>query len=269
VSRRGRAVRSPRVTEVAGDAWRATTPSLRLRRPSEGGSMRTALGAVAAAGIAAWAAPAPAAHVPALCAALGIARRLDLEPGAVGLTFDDGPHPQGTPAVLEALAAAGAHATFFVVGEQLRAYATVAGEIVAAGHRLAVHGDRHICTSVRTPRGLRADLDRCGALVEELTGAANTRYRPPFGIFSPFALAESRRRGWTPLLWSAWGRDWRASATPDAIAQRATRAIAAGDVVLLHDADHYSAPGSWRRTADALPRILDELAARDLRAVAV
>ncbi|MEA2218573.1 MAG: hypothetical protein QOJ35_1199 [Solirubrobacteraceae bacterium] len=231
--------------------------------------MRTALAAAGALGLGAWAAPAPAAHVPALCDLLGIARRLDLGSGAVGLTFDDGPHPRGTPAVLDALAAAGARATFFVVGEQLRAYPEVAREIVAAGHLLAVHGDRHVCTSLRTPGALRADLDRCAALVEEHAGVAARRYRPPLGIFSPLALAEARRRGWTPLLWSAWGRDWTARASPAAIAARTTRSLREGDVVLLHDADHYAAAGSWRRTADALPRILETLAARGLRAVAV
>jgi peptidoglycan/xylan/chitin deacetylase (PgdA/CDA1 family) len=230
--------------------------------------MKAARGAGALA-LAAWAAPAPAAHLPALCHALNIARRLDLGPGAVGLTFDDGPHPQGTPAILEALAAARARATFFVVGEQLRAYPSVAREIVAAGHRLAVHGDEHRCTSARSPRALRGDLDRCSALVEELTGTSTTCYRPPFGVFSPVALAEARRRGWTPLLWSSWGRDWGAGATPGSIARRVTRDLRAHDVVLLHDADHYAAAGSWRRTALALPRILDALADRDLRAVAV
>jgi peptidoglycan/xylan/chitin deacetylase (PgdA/CDA1 family) len=230
--------------------------------------MKAALGA-AALGLAAWVAPAPAAHVPALSDALGIVRRLDLGPGAVGLTFDDGPHPRGTPAVLEALAAAGATATFFVVGEQLRAHPSVAREIVAAGHRLAVHGDLHRCTSLRAPGALRRDLDRCAALVEELGGVGPAHYRPPFGIFSPLALSEARARGWTALLWSAWGRDWTARATAEAISARATRAVGEGDVVLLHDADHYSAPGSWRRTVAALPRILDELGGRGLRAVAV
>lgn len=226
-------------------------------------------GGAGVAGLVAWAAPAPAAHVPALCDVLGIARRLPLGAGAVGLTFDDGPHPRGTPAVLDALAAAGASATFFVVGEQLRAHPGVAREIVAAGHRLAVHGDRHVCTSLRAPRALCADLDRCAQLVCEIAGTAPTLYRPPYGIFSPFALTEARRRGWAPLLWSAWGRDWPARATPDAIAAHATRAVGEGDVVLLHDADHYSSPGSWERTAAALPAILGELERRGLRAVAV
>lgn len=231
--------------------------------------MRRAGVAAGALGLAAWAAPAPAAHVPPLCDVLGIARRLDLGSGAVGLTFDDGPHPRGTPEVLEALAAGSAQATFFVVGEQLRAHADVAREIVAAGHRLAVHGDLHRCTSLRSRRALRADLDRCAALVEDLAQSAPMRYRPPLGIFSPVALVEARARGWTPLLWSAWGRDWEARATPARIAARATRGVGAGDVVLLHDADHYSCTDSWQRTAAALPRILDELAARGLRSVAV
>jgi len=232
-------------------------------------AMRTATGALGVAGALAWVAPAPAAHVGALCDMLGIVRRIDLGSNAVGLTFDDGPHRDGTPAVLAALDAAGAQATFFVVGEQIRREPQIVREIAAAGHRLAVHGDRHRALTAVPPTRLRADLDRCAELIGELTSQVPDRYRPPYGIFSPAGLLESRSRGWTPLLWSAWGRDWRASATPDSIARLVTRSLHAGDVVLLHDADHYSSPGSWRRTADALPRILDALADRGLRAVAV
>jgi peptidoglycan/xylan/chitin deacetylase (PgdA/CDA1 family) len=233
--------------------------------------MKAVVGAAAGAGagVAAWLVPAPAAHVPVLCDVLGIARRLDLGSGAVGLTFDDGPHRHGTPAVLDALAAAGARATFFVVGEQVRRDPGIVREVVAAGHRLAVHGDRHRALTLVGPRALRTDLDRCAALVAELGGRPPERYRPPYGVFTPAALIVARRRGWTPLLWSAWGRDWRARATAASIAELATRAVGGGDVVLLHDADHYSAPESWRATAAALPRILEELGARGLRAVAV
>ena len=70
-----------------------------------------------------------------------------------------------------------------------------------------------------------------------------------------------RRLGWQPLLWSRWGRDWEARATPETIAARATRDLTGGDVVLLHDADHYSSADSWRRTAAALPSILAASAA--------
>ncbi len=67
------------------------------------------------------------------------------------------------------------------------------------------------------------------------------------------------------MLWSKWGRDWRRRATADSIARKATPGARAGDVLLLHDADHYSAPGSWVRTAAALPILLEELGGRGLK----
>src|SRR5436190_1706801 len=91
-----------------------------------------------------------------------------------------------------------------------------------------------------------------------------TIYRPPYGVFSAGGLREVRGAGYAPLLWSRWGRDWRADATPEGIAAKATEDLGRGDVVLLHDADHYSAGGSHRRTAAALPLILDAVAARGL-----
>jgi peptidoglycan-N-acetylglucosamine deacetylase len=66
------------------------------------------------------------------------------------------------------------------------------------------------------------------------------------------------------LLWSRWGRDWRARTTPEEIARLATRDLEAGDVVLLHDADWYSKPGSHRRTAAAVPLIRAEIERRGL-----
>jgi peptidoglycan-N-acetylglucosamine deacetylase len=224
---------------------------------------------VLAGAAAAWALPAPAAHIPPLCSALRISRRAPRLGDAVGLTFDDGPHPRGTPAVLEALARHDATATFFVVGEQVRRHPGVLEEVVAAGHRLAVHGDRHVSQLRRTPGALAADLDRCAAHVAALQPGPITHWRAPYGVFSAAGLALGARHGWTPLLWSRWGRDWQRSATAASIAARAGDAAVAGDVLLLHDADHYGAPGSWRRTAAALPRLLDALAERGLRGTAV
>lgn len=217
---------------------------------------------------AAWTAPAPAAHVKPLASALGLARTAQLGPAAVGLTFDDGPHPEGTPAVLEVLAGHAATATFFVVGEQARAYPGILADIVAAGHRLAIHGERHVCQLRRSPRLLAEDADRCAARIREVQPGPVTHWRAPYGIFSPAALLLARRRGWQPLLWSRWGRDWTASATPAAVAGR-LRGLVPGDVVLLHDADTYGAAGAWRATVGALPRVLDDLSARGLRGSAV
>jgi peptidoglycan/xylan/chitin deacetylase (PgdA/CDA1 family) len=215
------------------------------------------LAAVAAVGAAAWwSAPAPAPFSPWLADVLGIRRRLAGGRG-IALTFDDGPHPSGTPAVLDELARAGARATFFLVGEQVERRPRLAAEIAAAGHEIGVHGYRHQLLLRRTPRAIELDIDRAAALIEDAAGTSANCYRPPYGVFSMSALAHCRRRGWEPLLWSRWGRDWGAGETPEAIARRATRNLCAGDVVLLHDADHYSAPGSWRRTVAALPSVLD------------
>jgi peptidoglycan-N-acetylglucosamine deacetylase len=226
--------------------------------------------AIFAAGVAAaaWSAPAPAAHVPALAAALRLPRRLETD-DAVALTFDDGPHPQGTPAVLEALARAGATATFFLVGEQVRREPALAREIVAAGHAVALHGERHRCQLWLTPRMLDDDLARVATTVHDATGRSPQIYRPPFGVFSVVGPALVRRRNWRMLLWSRWGRDWEGRATAASIAARATRELTAGDVILLHDADTYSSEGSWRRTAAAMPAVLDAVHRAGLRTVAV
>jgi peptidoglycan-N-acetylglucosamine deacetylase len=219
--------------------------------------------AVLAAG-AAWSLPALSPLVPSLCRSLGVPRTLPADGGAarVALTFDDGPHPRGTPAVLAALAAAGARATFFLFGEQVRRERALAAEIVAAGHAVALHGDRHRVQLRVPPRALAQDLDRGHATIAEATGVAPRLYRPPFGIFSPAGLAIVRRRGWRPLLWSRWGHDWRLHRTPAQIAAELTSQLVAGDVLLLHDADHYSQPDSWQRTAAALPAVLAEVERR-------
>jgi peptidoglycan-N-acetylglucosamine deacetylase len=211
--------------------------------------------------------PALAFYSGALRRSLGVE---DHTQGGTGyaLTFDDGPHAQGTPATLEVLARAGVRATFFLVGEQILRNPGLAAEITAAGHGVGVHCHRHRNLLRLTPWQAREDILRARALVEDATGTSPTLYRPPYGILSAPALGLARRRGWRVLLWSHWGRDWEVRATPDSIAACATDGASDGALLLLHDADDYSAPGSWRRTVAALPRVLDTLGERGLRAVA-
>jgi peptidoglycan/xylan/chitin deacetylase (PgdA/CDA1 family) len=212
----------------------------------------------------AYFAPALAGAVRSLRSPLGIADET-LDRRGVGLTFDDGPHPEGTPAVLELLAARGVHATFFLVGEQVARRPSLAGEIVAAGHGIGLHCDRHRNLLRLGPRAVRDDIARAQQRIEDATGRAVERYRPPYGIFNAAALALVKRNGWRPLLWTHWGRDWESRATPESIVRRLVGGeIAEGSVLLLHDADDYSASGSWRTTLAALPQVLDELDARGL-----
>ncbi|MGA9859011.1 MAG: polysaccharide deacetylase family protein [Solirubrobacteraceae bacterium] len=200
-------------------------------------------------------------------ARLGLPRTLP-GPTGVALTFDDGPHPEGTPAVLELLDSAGARATFFLIGEQVRARPQLAARIAAAGHVVALHGDRHRCQLRLSTRAVTADVARGRAAIEDATGAGPVRlHRPPYGIYSPAGLRAVRAQGLAPLLWSRWGKDWRKFTTPVRITRRATRGVIAGDVILLHDADFYSSENSHRRTVRALELILAELDRRKLDTV--
>jgi peptidoglycan/xylan/chitin deacetylase (PgdA/CDA1 family) len=221
------------------------------------------LGAGASAAAVLHTGPALAPIVPGLGPALGIEMRRGED--GVALTFDDGPHPQGTPAVLEVLRERGATATFFLVGEQVERYTALVAEIVAAGHEVELHCFRHRNNLRLGPGGFLEDAERALAAIEAASGRTVTCYRPPYGVFSAATLGAVRRRGLRPVLWSRWGRDWDRGATAESIARRSSAGIAAGDIVLLHDADYYSARGSWVRTAAALPLILDEIESRGLK----
>lgn len=228
--------------------------------------MKLALvGSVAVAG--AHGVPALAALVPALRRPLGIEDRLTPVEGAgprVALTFDDGPHPQGTPAVLELLARRGQRGVFFLVGEQVARAPGLAGEIAAAGHQIGVHCQRHRNLLRLLPAQVRSDLDRARETIAQATGVQPQVYRPPYGVANLTALRWAARHGLRTFLWTHWGRDWERQATPESITALVTGGVADRDVLLLHDADDYSAPDSWRRTVAALPRVLDELQSRGL-----
>jgi peptidoglycan/xylan/chitin deacetylase (PgdA/CDA1 family) len=226
------------------------------------GAAAAALGAAAAL----HAGPALAPVVPGVGAALRLRHRLDPVRG-IALTFDDGPHPQGTERILELLRTGGATATFFLVGEQAERHPALVAEIVAAGHGVGLHCHRHRNMLRLRAGDVRADLERGRALVEEASARPVALHRPPYGIYSGIGLAIVRSRGWEPVLWSKWGRDWARRASGESIARLCTRGMRDGDVLLLHDADHYSVPGSWRNTAAAIPLILEEAGRRELEIV--
>ncbi len=199
-----------------------------------------------------------APHVPQAATALHIQRRL---PGAAGvaLTFDDGPHPEGTPAVLEILAQADIKATFFLIGEQVERRPALAAEIAGQGHLVALHGYRHRPQPRMSQKAVQDDVERGVAAIERATQIRPNWHRPPYGLYSPAGLDAVRDRSLRPLLWSRWGKDWRRFTTPARIAGRATANLRPGDVILLHDADFYSSRGSHERTVQALALIVREL----------
>jgi peptidoglycan/xylan/chitin deacetylase (PgdA/CDA1 family) len=188
----------------------------------------------------------------------------------VALTFDDGPDPEVTPRVLDALAQDGAHATFFTIGRALEAHPDLARRLVAEGHELGNHSWRHArWDSFQPSIALHGrEIDRGEQAIAAVTGRrARPPYRPPFGVKSPPFLAAAEQRDLELVAWSLHSGDTRLS-DPDRIVARVLSRVRGGDIVLMHDG--HDLPGRHRLAcAEALPRILVGLRERGLESVTV
>jgi peptidoglycan-N-acetylglucosamine deacetylase len=195
-----------------------------------------------------------------LWAELPALERIDRD---VALTFDDGPDPDGTPAVLDALETARMKATFFLVGEQVEAHPELAREIASRGHALQAHCFDH--THHERLADPKDDLWRTIETIFKATGVAPTHQRPPYGRFTPASHEACLQAGLQPVYWSAWGEDWE-DLRPDRIADFVTRDLSDGVVILLHDSARYAHRPSAQATAAAVPLIAAAMADRGLGA---
>jgi peptidoglycan/xylan/chitin deacetylase (PgdA/CDA1 family) len=184
--------------------------------------------------------------------------------GHVAVTFDDGPQPESTPAFLDALDRLGWRVTFFMLGSMVERSPSLAAEVAAAGHEVGVHGYVHRSEMFRTPAAIAADLARAVDTIGAATGRDLLWFRPPYGTLSAGGVAAARRARLRPVLWSTWGRDWRAEATPATVVADVAAHLGPGATVLLHDSDCTSAPGSWRSALAALEPLAELFAARGL-----
>ena len=221
------------------------------------------LGALAVAGVAVHSAP-------SLIALSAVGIRISPELAGVGarghvaLTFDDGPDPASTPAFLDVLCDLELRATFFMLGSMARRAPGLAGEVAAAGHEVGVHGDLHRSQLRLSPRAVADDVARARDSIAEATGVAPIWFRPPYGTLSLGGMRAARTAGLRPVLWTAWGRDWRAEATPDSVVADVMGGYVDGGTVLLHDSDCTSAPECWHAALGALPKLTDAFQARSL-----
>jgi peptidoglycan/xylan/chitin deacetylase (PgdA/CDA1 family) len=187
-----------------------------------------------------------------------------LEGAHAALTFDDGPDPDATPAVLDALDRAGATATFFVVGEQLARHHALAREARARGHQLALHGASHPRHHELSPRAARDEVARGVGAFEAAVGERATLFRPPYGRFSEHSHEACLKLGLQPVYWSAWGSDWE-PIPPARIADLVLRDLAPGAIAVLHDSPRYASRPSALPTAQAIPLIAAAAADRGIQ----
>jgi peptidoglycan/xylan/chitin deacetylase (PgdA/CDA1 family) len=190
----------------------------------------------------------------------GVQRRLGGRTRAVALTFDDGPDPRWTPAVLDLLRRYHTQATFCLVGEHAVEHPELVRRIAIDGHALCDHTWSHDeALPGRSAATIRAEITRTYDAIVAASGGIRPRYyRAPAGRWSPAELADARRLGLRPLGWSVDPADWR---RPPAalITRRVLAGAVPGAIVLLHDGY-----GDRAATLAALPEILPALAGRHL-----
>jgi peptidoglycan/xylan/chitin deacetylase (PgdA/CDA1 family) len=185
-------------------------------------------------------------------------------PDHVALTFDDGPDPVSTPIFLNELDRLGWRGTFFLLGSMVRRAPSLAAEVAARGHEVAVHGDQHRSHLRLSAFAIRDDVARARDLIAATAGAEPRWFRPPYGTLSGGSLSAAHRLGLQTVLWTTWGRDWRPEATAATVVADVTEGLRPGATVLLHDSDCTSAPDSWRAGVDALSGLADVFEARGL-----
>jgi len=187
----------------------------------------------------------------------------------VALSFDDGPDPEVTPAVLDALARHGARATFFTIGQSLETHPRLARRIVVEGHELGNHSWRHSRWQNFFGAGEQSrEIERGAQAIAAVTGSqAKPLYRPPIGLKSPPLARAASQQELTLVAWSLHSRDTR-TADPERIARRVLLRIRPGDIVLMHDG--HDLPGRHRPgCAQATPLILQGLREKGLHCVTV
>ena len=176
----------------------------------------------------------------------------------VALTFDDGPNPDATPAILDALAARGAKASFFILGRHAERWPHLVRRIADEGHCVCNHGYFHRKLHLKSPRYVRNDLQLGTAAVVSSCGVRPAFFRAPHGFRSPWVTYIARTLGQRTV---GWGHGVWDTARPgaDVIADRTVRVARRGAILLLHDGDGYDPLGDRLQTAHAVPLIVDRI----------
>ncbi|MEP6493026.1 MAG: polysaccharide deacetylase family protein [bacterium] len=190
--------------------------------------------------------------------------KLDTRDRAVALTFDDGPNPDYTPPILDALKARGAKATFFVLGRHAEQWPDLVKRIADEGHAIGNHGYYHRKLHFKSPSYVRSDLSLGTGAIERASGVHPTLFRAPHGFRSPWVTSIARSLGQRTVGWSFGVWD-TAKPGVEEIARRIIAGARPGSILLLHDGDGYDAHGDRSQTAQAVPLIVDRMISEGYR----
>ncbi|MFU8831967.1 MAG: polysaccharide deacetylase family protein [Wenzhouxiangella sp.] len=196
--------------------------------------------------------------------ALAPLRRLDQAADRVVLTFDDGPDPDYTPKILDALRQAGVTATFFVIASEALNHPRIIHRTLAEGHSIGSHGWIHRHPWLQTANTARKQVEAASYALAELIGRQVRWFRPPHGALRPSMRQAAAKHDQRIVLWSKSALDWGPWATAASVTRR-LQVVAGGDIVLMHDGrNRHNRP---ELVLQALPEFVSYLADHRLRAM--
>jgi len=221
-----------------------------------GAGVAAGLAAIAAGGTVVWAALSAESQL------FGATMIAPKRPDEIALTFDDGPNPAVTPAMLEMLAKAGVRASFFVIGRYVQECPGLVREIRAAGHLVGNHTETHPWLAWQTERRIREELGGASAAIEDALGERVRYFRPPHGARRPAVLRIAREMGMIPVQWNVICQDWKPLGA-DGILQQAVRGVernrrrGVGTNAVLHDGWQHGLGAERMDTVHAVERLVE------------
>jgi peptidoglycan/xylan/chitin deacetylase (PgdA/CDA1 family) len=152
----------------------------------------------------------------------------------IALTFDDGPHPQYTPRIVEILRQHKVHATFFVVGKMAKQYPQLVQLLQQSGNEIGNHTYDHVNLTRLSDEEIATEIEKCGEVVRSITGKTPTLFRPPGGDYNQEVASVAERLGYWMVLWTDDPGDY-ASPPKSVLEERLFSQISSGGIILLHD----------------------------------
>jgi peptidoglycan-N-acetylglucosamine deacetylase len=187
--------------------------------------------------------------------------------GEMAITIDDGPEPAVTSAVLDLLDRHGVKATFFCIGERAMRYPDLCRETVDRGHAVENHSLRHRHNfALLGLRGFVQELEAAQETLAAITGIRPLFFRAPAGLRNPLLDPALSRLDLRLVSWTRRGFDTR-DGDPESVSAKLLRGLNGGDILLLHDGNAARTPGGDAVILEVLPRLLDAIAAANLRPV--
>lgn len=188
------------------------------------------------------------------------------------LTYDDGPNPPHTQAMLETLDQYGVKATFFLKGQNAQAFPELVQAIAKAGHEIGNHSYSHQMMMGTSKSAAIEELVRTNKILESITGLQPRLFRPPYGAQGPGVKLALEQLQMTSILMSGHGSDWEHT-VPALIANEVLESVQPGGIVLLHDGhgdvDSPASQASRAASVVATGTIIESLSAQGYRFVTV